>query len=81
MTPKEDSELQRQIEANEGIFEPLLEPYPERKRLVARLKALQETSSVNMHEFSRLTKEAEASAWAEERTRCADAAFDSGGWP
>jgi ParB family chromosome partitioning protein len=30
MTPKEDPELQRQIEANEGIFEPLLlEPHPE----------------------------------------------------
>src|SRR5215471_9050691 len=29
-TPKEDPELQRQIEANEGIFEPLLlEPHPE----------------------------------------------------
>src|SRR5882757_9035606 len=28
--PKEDLELQRQIEANEGIFEPLLvEPHPE----------------------------------------------------
>jgi ParB family chromosome partitioning protein len=28
--PKEDMELQRQIEANEGIFEPLLvEPHPE----------------------------------------------------
>src|ERR1700724_2519970 len=28
--PKEDPELQRQIEANEGIFEPLLvEPHPE----------------------------------------------------
>src|SRR5258708_19646586 len=28
--PKEDDELQRQIEANEGIFEPLLvEPHPE----------------------------------------------------
>jgi len=28
--PKEDEELQRQIEANEGIFEPLLvEPHPE----------------------------------------------------
>src|SRR6266545_6530610 len=28
-TPKEDPELQRQIEANEGIFEPLLlEPHP-----------------------------------------------------
>ena len=27
--PKEDLELQRQIEANEGIFEPLLvEPHP-----------------------------------------------------
>lgn len=31
-TPKEDPELQRQIEANEGIFEPLLlEPHPEHK--------------------------------------------------
>src|SRR5579864_733480 len=30
ITPKEDPELQRQIEANEGIFEPLLlEPHPE----------------------------------------------------
>ncbi len=30
MTPKEDPELQRQIEANEGIFEPLLlEPHPD----------------------------------------------------
>src|SRR5438045_9220543 len=30
MGPKEDLELQRQIEANEGIFEPLLvEPHPE----------------------------------------------------
>lgn len=30
MGPKEDEELQRQIEANEGIFEPLLvEPHPE----------------------------------------------------
>src|SRR5213075_3434119 len=29
MGPKEDLELQRQIEANEGIFEPLLlEPHP-----------------------------------------------------
>jgi ParB family chromosome partitioning protein len=29
MTPKEDPELQRQIEANEGVFEPLLlEPHP-----------------------------------------------------
>src|SRR6266568_5512490 len=28
--PKEDPELQRQIEANEGVFEPLLlEPHPE----------------------------------------------------
>src|SRR6266536_2295995 len=28
--PKEDAELQRQIEANEGVFEPLLlEPHPE----------------------------------------------------
>src|SRR6266436_8593202 len=28
--PKEDDELQRQIEANEGIFEPLLvEPHPD----------------------------------------------------
>ncbi len=32
MGPKEDTELQRQIEANEGIFEPLLlEPHPENK--------------------------------------------------
>src|SRR4051794_11151043 len=32
MGPKEDLELQRQIEANEGIFEPLLvEPHPDRK--------------------------------------------------
>lgn len=31
--PKEDPELQRQIEANEGIFEPLLlEPHPEHSR-------------------------------------------------
>src|SRR5260370_36748026 len=30
MGPKEDPELQRQIEANEGIFEPLLvEPHPD----------------------------------------------------
>src|SRR6266581_7146630 len=30
MGPKEDAELQRQIEANEGVFEPLLvEPHPE----------------------------------------------------
>jgi len=30
MGPKEDAELQRQIEANEGLFEPLLvEPHPE----------------------------------------------------
>src|SRR5881227_2720824 len=30
MGPKEDPELQRQIEANEGVFEPLLvEPHPE----------------------------------------------------
>lgn len=30
--PKEDDELQRQIEANEGLFEPLLvEPHPERE--------------------------------------------------
>ncbi len=30
MGPKEDDELQRQIEANQGIFEPLLlEPHPE----------------------------------------------------
>src|SRR5579864_1677460 len=30
MGPKDDPELQRQIEANEGIFEPLLlEPHPE----------------------------------------------------
>src|SRR3954449_1199214 len=29
MGPKEDDELQRQIEANEGVFEPLLvEPHP-----------------------------------------------------
>jgi ParB family transcriptional regulator, chromosome partitioning protein len=28
--PKEDPELQRQIEANEGVFEPLLaEPHPD----------------------------------------------------
>ncbi len=28
--PKEDDELQRQIEANEGLFEPLLvEPHPD----------------------------------------------------
>ena len=28
--PKEDEELQRQIEANEGLFEPLLvEPHPD----------------------------------------------------
>jgi ParB family transcriptional regulator, chromosome partitioning protein len=32
MGPKEDPELQRQIEANEGIFEPLLvEPHPDNK--------------------------------------------------
>src|SRR6266404_916783 len=32
MGPKEDTELQRQIEANEGIFEPLLlEPYPDNR--------------------------------------------------
>jgi ParB family chromosome partitioning protein len=32
MGPKEDLELQRQIEANEGIFEPLLlEPHPENR--------------------------------------------------
>src|SRR5713101_8926866 len=32
MGPKEDPELQRQIEANEGIFEPLLvEPHPHLK--------------------------------------------------
>src|SRR6201987_4656216 len=32
MGPKEDEELQRQIEANEGIFEPLLvEPHPDIK--------------------------------------------------
>jgi ParB family transcriptional regulator, chromosome partitioning protein len=32
ITPKEDPELQRQIEANEGIFEPLLlEPHPDHK--------------------------------------------------
>jgi ParB family chromosome partitioning protein len=32
MGPKEDPELQRQIEANEGIFEPLLlEPYPDNR--------------------------------------------------
>jgi len=31
--PKEDEELQRQIEANEGIFEPLLvEPHPDLPR-------------------------------------------------
>src|ERR1700679_769506 len=30
MGPKEDEELQRQIEANEGLFEPLLvEPHPD----------------------------------------------------
>src|SRR5579864_6209956 len=30
MGPKEDPELQRQIEANEGVFEPLLvEPHPD----------------------------------------------------
>ncbi len=30
--PKQDPELQRQIEANEGIFEPLLlEPHPENR--------------------------------------------------
>lgn len=30
MGPKEDPELQRQIEVNEGIFEPLLlEPHPD----------------------------------------------------
>src|SRR5438477_10541019 len=30
MGPKEDLELQRQIEANEGVFEPLLvEPHPD----------------------------------------------------
>src|SRR5437867_8247036 len=30
MGPKEDEELQRQIEANEGVFEPLLvEPHPD----------------------------------------------------
>src|SRR5436309_9073826 len=30
--PKEDLELQRQIEANEGLFEPLLlEPHPEHR--------------------------------------------------
>src|SRR5215471_207824 len=30
MGPKEDAELQRQIEANEGLFEPLLvEPHPQ----------------------------------------------------
>jgi ParB family transcriptional regulator, chromosome partitioning protein len=30
MGPKEDDELQRQIEANEGLFEPLLvEPHPD----------------------------------------------------
>src|ERR1044071_6119353 len=38
MGPKEDPELQRQIEANEGIFEPLLvEPhpdYPDKYRIV-----------------------------------------------
>jgi ParB family transcriptional regulator, chromosome partitioning protein len=32
MGPKEDPELQRQIEANEGVFEPLLlEPYPDNR--------------------------------------------------
>src|SRR5260370_13401369 len=32
MGPKEDPELQRQIEANEGIFEPLLlEPHPDNR--------------------------------------------------
>jgi ParB family transcriptional regulator, chromosome partitioning protein len=32
MGPKEDAELQRQIEANEGIFEPLLlEPHPDNR--------------------------------------------------
>jgi ParB family transcriptional regulator, chromosome partitioning protein len=32
MGPKEDPELQRQIEANEGVFEPLLvEPHPDRE--------------------------------------------------
>jgi ParB family chromosome partitioning protein len=32
LTPKEDPELQRQIEANQGIFEPLLlEPHPEHR--------------------------------------------------
>jgi ParB family chromosome partitioning protein len=32
ITPKEDPELQRQIEANEGIFEPLLlEPHPDNR--------------------------------------------------
>src|SRR5687768_12867541 len=32
MGPKEDPELQRQIEANEGLFEPILvEPHPEFK--------------------------------------------------
>src|SRR5260370_7493937 len=32
MGPKEDTELQRQIEANEAVFEPLLlEPHPENK--------------------------------------------------
>src|SRR5580704_1627789 len=32
MGPKEDTELQRQIEANEGIFEPLLlEPHPDNR--------------------------------------------------
>src|SRR5437667_10626312 len=31
MGPKEDTELERQIEANEGVFEPLLvEPHPDR---------------------------------------------------
>src|SRR5450631_1646705 len=30
--PKEDDELQRQIEANEGLFEPLLvEPHPDQQ--------------------------------------------------
>src|SRR5437588_1459357 len=38
MGPKEDPELQRQIEANEGIFEPLLvEPHPE---LVNKLRII-----------------------------------------
>ena len=36
MGPKEDVELQRQIEANEGVFEPLLvEPHPGANREVS----------------------------------------------